>query len=150
MDRIEWDQSLETGDPVVDLQHRAIHDIFNRLYDAKDDSSQILGTLDFLTQHVIVHFATEEDLMPREEFPVHLTEVHVAEHRQLTEGVRMRVLEYRQGSLDSTAPILELLHKWLISHVNDCDRVLVEHIRARGVTAELPDAWSAIGDSPLS
>ncbi len=148
MDRIEWDHTLETGDAVVDLQHRAIHDIFNRLHDSRDDPSQILGVLEFLTQHVIVHFATEEDLMPREEFPAHLTEVHIAEHRQLTDGVRMRVLEYREGRLDSTQPLLELLHTWLLSHVHDCDRILIEHIQARGVAAEMPDAWSAIGDSP--
>jgi hemerythrin len=141
VDRIEWDASLETGDPVVDLQHRAIHGIFNQLCDAGDDPSQILGVLDFLTQHVNAHFATEEDLMPLVKFPQHLADVHLAEHRVLTENVRQYVLEYREGRFTSTSALLELLNTWLLSHVHDCDRVLVDHIRLRGVSAEIPAGW---------
>ena len=59
MNRVEWDSSLETGDPIVDLQHRAIHNLFNQLQCAIDDASEVLATLDYLTQHVLVHFATE-------------------------------------------------------------------------------------------
>jgi hemerythrin len=147
VDRIEWDASLETGDRVVDLQHRAIHRIFNQLCDASDDPSQILGVLDFLTQHVNAHFATEEDLMPRAEFPQHLTDVHVAEHRVLTERVREHVLDYREGRFTTTDPLLDLLDTWLISHIHDCDRVLVDHIRLRGVSAQMPAEWpTGIGD----
>ena len=69
MDRIEWDASLETGDAVLDLQHRTIHSIFNQLHETDDDPAAVLGVLDFLTQHVVAHFVTEEDLMVRETFP---------------------------------------------------------------------------------
>jgi hemerythrin len=96
---------------------------------------------------LIAHFVTEEGLMPREEFPPHLAEVHLAEHRVLADGVRRHVIEYRTGELTSTVPLLELLHVWLITHVHDCDRLLVEHIRSRGVAAEIPAAWADIGDS---
>jgi hemerythrin-like metal-binding protein len=141
---------LETGDAVVDLQHRAIHDLFNDLCDVGDDPSRILGVLDFLTLHVNAHFATEEDLMSRERFSQQLTEVHIAEHRLLTDGVREQVLAYREGRLTSTEPLLELIHPWLASHVRDCDRILVDHIRLRGVSAEMPAEWPAVGASPQS
>jgi hemerythrin len=146
VDRIEWDESLETGDAVLDLQHRTIHTIFNQLRETEDDPAEVLGVLDFLTQHVIAHFVTEEDLMPREEFPPHLAAVHIAEHRTLTDSVRRHVIEFRAGELTSTVPLLELLHAWLVTHVHDCDRLLVEHIRNRGVSAELADVWTGLSD----
>ncbi len=148
MERIEWDETLETGDPVLDLQHRAIHGIFNQLRETGDDPAEVLGVLDFLTQHVIVHFVTEEDLMPREEFPPHLIEAHVVEHRALTDSVRRHVLEFRAGNLTGTGPLLELLHAWLVTHVHECDRLLVEHLQSRGVTAQAPEAWSKITGAP--
>ena len=141
MQRIEWEASLETGDPVVDLQHRTIHNLFNRLADAGDNAAEILATLDYLTEHVLVHFATEEALMRAEQFPAGLTAAHVGEHHALTAGVRDRVLEFRDGRLTSTAPMLEFLRQWLTLHVHECDRVLVEHVRARGAAAEVPEAW---------
>jgi hemerythrin len=148
VDRVEWDASLETGDAVLDLQHRTIHSIFNQLRETEDDPAEVLRVLDFLTQHVVAHFVTEEDLMPREEFPEHLAAAHIAEHRVLTDSVRRHVIEYRAGKLTSTAPLLELLHTWLVTHVHDCDRLLVEHIRNRGVAAELPEGWTPIGQPP--
>lgn len=150
MGRIEWDPSLETGDPVVDLQHRKIHELFNELDGAADNGSEVLKTLDYLTQHVVVHFSTEEDLMRRADFPDSLAADHVAEHRELTDGVRQRVLEFHDGSLTSTAPLLEFLREWLTSHVHECDRELIEHVRARGELAEMPEAWGKIPAPPVA
>jgi hemerythrin len=150
VDRLEWDASLETGDAVVDLQHRTIHNLFNELTSAPDNASEILNALDFLTEHVLVHFATEEDLMYAEEFPDDLTQAHIAEHRALTTEVRWQVLEFRDGTLSSTQPLIEFLRAWLAEHVHACDRLLVEHIRSRGVCAQLPEAWATIERFPAA
>jgi hemerythrin len=143
MSPIPWDATLETGDAVVDHQHRAIHNLFNRLESADDNEIEVMRALDFLTEHVLVHFATEEDLMAREEFPQALAEVHVAEHRRLSEGVRDYVIAFRTGELSGVSPIVEYLRGWLVSHVHACDRKLVNHIHARGSVAKLTDEWTA-------
>ena len=141
MSPIIWDASLETGDEVIDRQHRAIHALFNQLEAAADNEAEIMRALDFLTEHVAVHFAMEEDLMRSEEFPPRLTEAHVFEHERLTEGVRDQVLAFRTGQLDSMRPIVDFMREWLVTHVRQCDRQFIEHISARGVAAQLPDAW---------
>jgi hemerythrin-like metal-binding protein len=139
--RINWDASLETGDAAVDHQHRAIHNLFNELGSSADNGADVMRTLDFLTEHVLVHFATEEDLMLREHFPTALAAAHIAEHRALTDGVRDNVLAFRCGRLASTGPLIEFLREWLATHVHECDRQLVDHIRSRGVVAQLPTEW---------
>jgi hemerythrin len=138
---IRWDESLETGDPVVDCQHRAIHDLFNNLEAVADNDVEIMQALDFLTEHVMVHFATEEDLMLREAFPTSLTEAHMLEHQRLNDAVRDQVLAYRSGELDSIQPIIAFLREWLVTHVRECDRQLVDHITSRGVVVQFPEAW---------
>jgi hemerythrin len=138
---INWNASLETGDAAVDHQHRAIHNLFNQLESSAGHTDEVMRILDFLTEHVIVHFATEEELMLRVEFPSALAAAHIAEHRSLTDSVRDQVLAFRCGQLTSTRPLISFLREWLTTHVHECDRQLVDHVRQRGVAASLPAAW---------
>ena len=82
--------------------------------------------------------------MDREEYPESLAVSHIAAHRALTEEVRERVLEFRAGNLTSTASLIPFLHDWLMVHVHDCDRKLIEHVRARGASATIPEEWAAV------
>jgi len=140
---IEWDSELETGDPLVDQQHQRIHQILRELEHAEDTPAEVMRALDRLTAHVSVHFATEEALMEREEFPDHLAEAHRLEHARLTENTRSIVLSFRQGELTSIVPIVVFLRDWLSNHVHECDRILIEHVRARGGAAVLPEPWAS-------
>ena len=143
MPPIEWDAGLETGDAALDHQHRGIHTLFNHLESSADDAAEVMRVLDFLTEHVLVHFATEEDLMARTGYPADLTEAHIAEHRALTENVRDEVLAFRLGQLTSTEPLIEFLRDWLTHHVHESDLRFVEHIHSSGVRGTLPDEWVA-------
>ncbi|MBI5232046.1 MAG: bacteriohemerythrin [Coriobacteriales bacterium] len=143
MTPFEWDPTLETGDLVVDRQHMTIHRLFNQLECAADNPAEIMRVLDYLSEYVLMHFATEEDLMAREGFPEAAIDSHMAEHRKLTEGVRVKVLEFRRGELTSTAPVLEFLRDWLKTHVHECDRELVVHVRGRGAYARVPEPWAS-------
>lgn len=143
MASIEWDPGLETGDALVDAQHKRIHQLFGDLETSADSSAEVMRVLDYLTEHVMMHFATEEDLMEREAYPADARDAHIAEHQELTDGVRDKVLEFRIGELTSTGPLVEFLRDWLSSHVHERDRELVEFVRARGGKARLPEPWAS-------
>ena len=146
MARIEWDASLETGDAAVDHQHRAIHNLFNQLESSAGNGTECMRVLDFLTEHVVVHFVTEEELMLRSAYPAALAEAHIAEHHGFTDSVRDQVLAFRCGRLTSTKPLIDFLREWLTTHVHKCDRQLVDHLRSRGVAGRLPVEWIAAED----
>jgi hemerythrin len=141
-----WDETLETGDPLVDQQHRRIYQIFYELEAADDTPGEIMRVLDRLTSHIAVHFGTEEDLMRREQFPALATQLHQAEHQRLTERTREYVLQFRTAELTSTAPLVVFLREWLDRHVESCDRLLIDYVRARGGAARVPPGL----DSSLS
>jgi hemerythrin len=131
MTPLDWDVTLETGDPVVDRQHRAICALFNELESAADNRDSIVRALDYLTEHVLIHFATEEELMKRVGYPAVRTEEHVAEHHKLTDAVREFVLQFHVGALEHTGPLVAFLRGWITEHVNGWDRELVVWARAR-------------------
>jgi hemerythrin len=120
---VEWDETLETGDRLVDLQHRHIYEILRELEAAEDTPAE------------------EEDLMRREEYPPNAIHLHQTEHRLLTERTRDYVLQFRTGELSGTAPLIIFLGDWLHGHVEACDRDLIDHVRARGGAAKVPPEW---------
>ncbi len=143
MPPIGWDPELETGDPLVDRQHRNIHSLFNRLESAEDRPEEIMRVLESLLDHVAMHFDTEEDLMRRELYPAKLLEEHVRLHRELTGAARQKVLEFRSGQLTHTRPLVEFLREWIVEHVHQQDRVLIDYVRVRGGVASVPEPWAS-------
>ncbi len=67
-----WTQDLETGNEIVDKQHKALIEAFNSLLDAsmKGYERQELGqTINFLVEYTKKHFSDEEDLQVRYRYP---------------------------------------------------------------------------------
>lgn len=92
-----WDESLETGDPLVDKQHRDIHTLVDYVEVARDRPELLMGVLERLMEHVDCHFTTEEALMVRTGYVGPEATEHVAEHRRLTENARDAVLNFQRG-----------------------------------------------------
>lgn len=142
------DRSLETGDEVVDRQHRDIKALVADVEHASDDPAEIMDVLERLMDHVECHFATEEDLMHRESYPEDAIAEHVADHHHLTETAREAVLDFRSGGLTTMAPLASLLGDWLSNHVERHDRALVNYVRERGGAAVVPEEWVNGKDGP--
>lgn len=138
MTKPQWDRSMETGDPVVDQQHRDIHRMVDEVEGADGCPDELMRVLEGLMDYVECHFLTEEDLMRRSGFDPVLAERHVAEHHQLADAARSAVLKFRSGDLVSMLPLAELLRDWLATHVHEHDRELIEFVRARAIAASPP------------
>jgi hemerythrin len=61
----------------------------------------------------------------------------------LTADARDVVLRFRRGELSCTEPVVEFLRDWLHTHVHETDRKFIEHVRALGVVAVLPEPWAS-------
>ena len=131
MPQIDWDRAMETGDPIVDDQHRGLFRLFNELLLAEQggDDSSVLQVLERLTEYVIVHFSAEESLMLLHRYPEQASATHVAEHRRLTETTRELVLDYRTGTKTSIEPLVSFLRRWLADHIEQSDRAFVDYMK---------------------
>jgi len=129
-----WDESMETGDPHMDRQHREIIELVDRL-DAisADDASWMQHAhqiLDRVMDLTVTHFATEELLMVRVGYPAESRERMLEQHRDFKSYARIRVLEFRSGDRSGLALLPGFLRMWLVEHEFGLDRELVRWIRS--------------------
>jgi hemerythrin len=139
MNPIGWDPSLETGDALVDGQHRGIVDFANEVAALEtDDVVVMLGVVDRLMEHVDTHFAAEEDLRTRGGYPRAAADEHKAQHRMLKDKARAATLGFRSSWNTTREPFVEFLSTWLLDHIEHEDRRLIEYLRTHGTEEPQP------------
>lgn len=129
-----WDKSLETGNAMIDQQHKELIAAMNNLLDACSKGkgrTEIQGTLDFLSGYITKHFSDEEDLQRKYAYPGY------AEHKQAHEDFKKVVAEmaaeYAQSgaSIVLVAKINTSVSSWLIGHINREDVKIAKHIKEK-------------------
>lgn len=126
-----WNESLETGDPEVDGQHRALYDLVNDL-----NVSALLGVghdgereaLQRILGYTTRHFVSEEALMRRFAYPG--VGEHSAVHTDFTGAARGLVAEHASGKGPNIRELAEFMEHWLELHIASFDQPMVAHVRA--------------------
>ena len=70
--RAEFDDSLVTGNEMIDTQHKELIDKINKLLDSCEsgrDKLVAIKTLDYLADYTDFHFSEEEKLQEEIEYP---------------------------------------------------------------------------------
>ena len=122
---------FEIGIAEIDLQHRHLNYLLERLQSAVDKhygyaANAILVELAIETR---IHFAVEESLMRLLSFPD--TDPHVAEHRKLTE--QLDQFRQRAQDFDVADGLSGFIQTWLVDHINNFDRKFVAHFLSKGI-----------------
>ncbi|HUC84605.1 MAG TPA: hemerythrin domain-containing protein [Candidatus Acidoferrales bacterium] len=75
---LEWSEKFETGEPVIDAQHRMLVAYVNRLdvlaqavNPTREEIELFFRFIEFLETYVLTHFQREEDCMFRVRCPAH-------------------------------------------------------------------------------
>ncbi|WP_040567411.1 bacteriohemerythrin [Magnetospirillum molischianum] len=116
----QWIETLSVGVPLMDLQHRTIIDMLNRLAGSLEagTSAMIEQGLDDLIEYTRFHFDAEERLMRSCNYPG--LDEHQAEHQRLI--TEIQALRWRGGNAKmARTEIIEILSKWAIHHIVDKD-----------------------------
>ena len=104
----------------------------NSLVNAFEDGhspKKVKETLDFLVNYAVWHFSDEETLQQECDYP------GFKEHRQMHEEFKVNVGDlvrrfYDSGStLELSSEVNDFLIGWLINHVTQEDKKIVDHIR---------------------
>ncbi len=99
--QLSWSKGYESGNAIIDEQHRRLFDMGNALLNAMlshKPSTEISLSLDALLEHVQQHFRTEEKILADLKHP--LTIEHKATHEQLLARLREMVNKYCSRKLD--------------------------------------------------
>ena len=129
--RAEFDESLVTGNEMIDSQHKELIDKINKLLDsceASKDKLVAVKTLDYLADYTEFHFGEEEKLQESITYPG--VAKHKEEHEKLRQVVKdlYNMLEEEEGP---SSAFVEAVHKnvveWLYNHIKTFDRSVAEY-----------------------
>jgi hemerythrin len=123
---LQWSSALSMGVPDLDAQHRELFTRVDRLLDSmlRGDRTEARQLAMFLREHVVLHFAAEEQLMHDLGYPE--AGDHQAEHRAF--AASMVELDSAMADRGATAELVLRLERevsaWLRDHVYVADVAL--------------------------
>ena len=137
---VEWTDDFSVGVPEIDRDHQTLLGLLNDLYDAVESGvgHEALGrVLDGLALYVSYHFAHEEGLFLRANYPGY--ERHRKQHLALTDTVKEIYTEFQSGQADTLPQqVLDFLKTWLYEHIMGADRAFGVYFNANRGAAQLP------------
>ncbi len=121
---LKWTSKLAVGVDKIDEQHRGLFDTLNSLHCAMKDKKgleEILKVLQFLSDYVVTHFATEEKLMEKYDYPGFKD--HKRKHDEFVENfIELKGRVENEGvKISSVIRTNKLLSDWWMEHIKKVD-----------------------------
>jgi len=132
MSLFQWSESYSVGHQEIDVQHKRLFQLAEELHSAMaaGKGKQVLSqTLNSLISYTKGHFASEEGLMKRYNYPDY--PAHKAEHEKLTSQVLAFQTDFNAGRAVMTIDLMHFLKTWLANHIGKIDQKVASYIKAK-------------------
>ena len=130
---IHWDRKYETGQPLIDAEHRLLVMLFRKLDVAikthESDATLARIVLE-VRKFVEFHFVSEENIMRETCYPG--MDEHRTYHMELLGDLNAMIAKLASHR-EYPEDLLDFLNRWLIEHIAIHDQLVAKH--ARGATA---------------
>jgi hemerythrin len=122
---IEWRDNLATGIEEIDLQHKELFSRIDSLMEACNrgqGKEEVLKTLLFLDDYIKSHFAAEENLQKRSDYPGYLA--HRDLHRRFVRQVDELERQFKNdgATIGLVIQTNRTMTEWLIQHISKVDK----------------------------
>ena len=119
--RAEFDETLVTGNEMIDGQHKELIERINQLLESCEDGQgkvKAIKMLDYLLDYTEFHFSAEEKLQEEIQYPG--IEEHKVKHAEM--------LEEEEGPTEAfVAQVKKNVVDWLFDHIKGFDRSVAEY-----------------------
>jgi hemerythrin len=146
---VQWNEDYESGLSDIDVQHRYIMGLTNRVKSLQDaiSSPEYRLLIDELASVAMCHFSCEEQIMLAYDYGE--TSKHVREHTKLLLEVR----KYQKSEIIEPKQLFLFVGNWFVSHTLLEDRALAAHViqrraRALGLSVDEYKLGFVSGDRP--
>ena len=131
-------QNVETGNAAIDTQHKQLIAMLNALHGAYQSGKgrqEVERTMEFLVAYTIKHFADEEKLQEKYDYPEYFAHKHLhTEFRELVQELAAKMS--RDGPTDDfIREIYITISEWLFNHIKNEDFKMAEYIQSKTPTA---------------
>ena len=142
----KWDQSLATGNNVIDWQHQELLRRMEKLVAAAkrgDGKEAITKTITFLENYVIQHFNAEEQIQIDNSYPGY--DSHKREHQEFLITITKLKNEFETEGASETMLVKSIatIGNWIFDHVKKSDKALAEYLRGCAKAGTLSETVSS-------
>lgn len=135
MSKIIWNNDWNTNINQVDIQHKQLISLMNKIIDDEIKSEKLIT--EFI-EYTAYHFADEEKLMIENDYPYDEFEKHRKEHRKFTEALFDVSFKIFETDHDSESELIVAKFKsfcliWFENHFLKTDGKMSEFVRNVGV-----------------
>ncbi|MCI5700006.1 MAG: hemerythrin family protein [Lachnospiraceae bacterium] len=128
----EFDNSLVTGNDMIDEQHKELIAKINKLIDCCEQSSgklEAIKMLDYLSEYTDFHFSAEEKLQEEVSYP------GIEEHKKKHDEFKKSVEELHEMLIEEEGPTESFVNAvnknvidWLYDHIKGFDCSVASYI----------------------
>lgn len=129
-----WNDQLSVNIDLVDHQHMKLVGLLNAFHDAMKQGKgrEAMGrTFSELLEYTASHFATEEDLFEKHQYPALLS--HKKEHEALTRQATELSERFSRGEPVISAETMTFLKNWLHDHIMGSDKKFGPFLNGKGI-----------------
>jgi len=122
---IKLEDDLKLDIPEIDNQHETMTSLVNQIHETMlqgADKAALDGLLSQLLETTQLHFAYEEELMSRYNYPGY--EAHKSEHNNLIQQLVKLTTRYNKGELLLSFAVVLELKGWAVVHIEKLDKPL--------------------------
>ena len=126
-----WNPALETGLKEVDEQHKQLFDKLNNISAAFRGGSgpdEVFKTVAFLIDYTVMHFATEEELMLKNDYSGYPAHKKAHEDFKATVAELTQKLQKEGPSEDFVVDVTAIIGDWLIGHIRVADKKMASGV----------------------
>ncbi len=133
---IKWNEKYNTGNFVIDHQHRRLVQLINDLEEViqQDELHPTLLNVIFdeVTSYTQYHFSTEEELMETCNYSGIIE--HKILHKNFVSGLSQFKIEAGEGKVNIDIGLCQYLKEWLLKHIAVEDpKIIAEITSGQGV-----------------
>lgn len=133
--KIVFDESLYTGNELIDGEHKELISRVNKLVESCEQGTEkmtAIKTLDFLMDYTEYHFTDEEKL--QKEVGYDQLDAHHAKHEEFKKSVGelREMLEEEEGPSEAfVTAVNKNITDWLVNHIQKWDKAVADYMKAQ-------------------
>jgi hemerythrin-like metal-binding protein len=134
MAALPWSDTYLVNVAVIDDQHRRLAELVNRLHAYLEAGEPGTGVYNLLTELIgftRLHFATEEELMLKHEYPDYAT--HRAAHKEVLAQLLALLARFQDRLSVDFEPSNDIDDDWVTRHLLERDLDLGRFLNTKGI-----------------
>lgn len=131
--QISWKPEYSVGVAILDADHKKFLELLQEMFrnmGGLRNKAAAARVLEELTRYAETHFAREEALMRKHDFPG--LEAHVREHDEMRRKVEAFRRSFKEDNANVSSKLLRYLQEWLVNHIITTDKQYMEFLNGKG------------------